>query len=207
MKMTKKEMIKKYKKRESIQNVTCAFIINFLIVIIIMSVSIARLIEVSEKNENEGENNHIVYEFNDNDTTISPANASNFSRNLSEQDKYALAKIAMAEAEGESLETKVYVILTVLNRVYSENDYYPDTVKEVIFQKDNGIYQFSSVMPGGRWWRVEPNKECRKAVKIVNKMKEDISMGALYFESCEGESWHSENLEFLFESDNMRFYK
>ena len=62
-------------------------------------------------------------------------------------------------------------------------------------------------MPGGRWWRVEPNAECWKAVEMVNSMEEDISQGALYFEACKGESWHSRNLEFICQSSNTRFYK
>ena len=99
------------------------------------------------------------------------------------------------------------VFLTVLNRADSNNKCFPNTIKEVIFEESKGVYQFSSVIPGGRWWRVEPNEECWEAVNIVNGMKDDITFGALYFEACSGESWHSKNLEFLFKSDNTRFYK
>lgn len=35
----------------------------------------------------------------------------------------------------------------------------------------------------------------------------DESEGALYFESCENSSWHSRNLEFLYEVGNHRFYR
>lgn len=129
-----------------------------------------------------------------------------WSKDWDEEDSYLLAKIAMAEAEGESLHTKTLVILTVLNRVHS--DEFPDTIKEVIFQEYKGVYQFSPVMPGGRWWRVEPNEECYEAVEFVLTATYDYSEGALYFESCKDEdNWHSRNLEFLYESDGMRFYK
>lgn len=224
MKMTKRERARRYRQRVLNQRFACLLIVNLLIVFVIMLVAIkAEVAEVSGNNKIEGESNFTVYESeaNDHGTVTSPANASDvivttletpattvkFSRNLSEDDKYLLAKIAMAEAEGESIETKIYVILTILNRVYSENRYFPDTIEEVIFQNNDGVYQFSPVMPGGRWWRVEPNEECWEAVEIVNGMEKDISKGALYFESCSGESWHSRNLEFLFKSDNMRFYK
>ena len=60
------------------------------------------------------------------------------------EDDYLLARIAMAEAEGEYTETKALVILTVLNRVRSGT--FPDTVKEVIFQDK----QFTPVS-NGRW--------------------------------------------------------
>lgn len=45
-----------------------------------------------------------------------------------------LAKIAMAEAEGEDTEGKAQVILVVLNRVWS-NDF-PDTIEGVITEKN-----------------------------------------------------------------------
>lgn len=128
-----------------------------------------------------------------------------YDRGLTSEEKYLLAKIAMAEAEGESLHTKVLVILTVLNRV--ETNGFPNTIEGVIFEESNGVYQFSPVIQGGRWWTTEPNEECWEAVSIVNTTEEDISDGALFFESCSGESWHSRNLEFICKSDNMRFYK
>lgn len=124
-----------------------------------------------------------------------------------DEEAYMLAKIAMAEAEGESLDTKVLIILTILNRVSSEKAYFPDTIEEVIFQNKDGVYQFSPIAPGGRWWTTEPNEECWEAVSIVSEMDYDISNGALYFEACKGESWHSRNLEFVCQSDNTRFYK
>lgn len=223
--MTKRERARRRRQKALNQKFAFIIVVNLLIVFVIMFVAVTKSVEVSENNESEGVGNTTVYESesNDHSTVTPPANASTttatittletpvtvikFSRNLSEDDKYLLAKIAMAEAEGESLETKVYVILTILNRVYSEDRYFPDTIEEVIFQNSKGVYQFSPVMPGGRWWRVEPNDECWLAVEIVNEMEYDASMGALYFESCTGESWHSRNLEFLFKSDNMRFYK
>lgn len=129
-----------------------------------------------------------------------------FDRGLSEDDKYLLAKLVMAEAEGESLEAKVMIAWVVLNRVESSEAYFPDTIKGVIFQKTNGVYQFTPI-GNGRWDRVEPNEECWEAINIVNTIDYDFSDGALYFEACSGESWHSRNLEFIRQVDNTRFYK
>lgn len=222
MKMNNAKIVRRRRQKALKRRFTSIIIVNLLIVFVIMFVAVVKSAEVSQNNQIEGESNYTAYEseINDHNTVTPPANATGttattmeapittkFSRNLSEYDKYLLAKIAMAEAEGESIETKIYVILTILNRVNSEDRYFPDTVEEVIFQHSGTTYQFSPVMPGGRWYRVEPNEECWAAVEIVNEMEEDISNGALYFESCEGESWHSRNLEFLFKSDNMRFYK
>lgn len=214
--MNNRERARRRRQKALKRKFTSTLIINLVIVFVIMFVVVVKSAEVSEKNQIEDGSNYTVYESETSDhSTVTPsANATGttsitvkFSRNLSDDDKYLLAKIAMAEAEGESIETKIYVILTILNRVNSEDRYFPDTVEEVIFQNNGKTYQFSPVMPGGRWYRVEPNGECWAAVEIVNEMEEDISNGALYFESCEGESWHSRNLEFLFKSDNMRFYK
>lgn len=218
--MTKTQKAKRRRQQKLCQQFSYLIIINLFIVFAIMFIAVIKSAEVRGNNEIEDESNFVVYESeaNDHNTTTSSANASEttvpettvpekFSRNLSDDDKYLLARMAMAEAEGESIETKVYVILTILNRVNSEDRYFPDTVEEVLFQHSGSVYQFSPVAPGGRWWRVEPNSECWEAVEIVNGMEEDISKGALYFESCSGESWHSRNLQFLFKSDNMRFYK
>ena len=95
--------------------------------------------------------------------------------------------------------------MSVLNRVWSGvwSDEFPDTIEEVIFQEN----QFSPIN-NGRWNRVEPNEDCWEAVKIVMEAKYDYSGGATYFESCDNEdNWHSRNLEFLYESEGIRFYK
>lgn len=124
-----------------------------------------------------------------------------YSKDWSVEDSYLLAKIAMAEAEGCNTQTKTLIIMCVLNRVWS--DEFPDTIEEVIFQEN----QFSPI-DNGRWNRVEPNEDCWEAVKIVMESKYDYSGGATYFESCDDEdNWHSRNLEFLYESEGIRFYK
>lgn len=125
----------------------------------------------------------------------------------STEDIYLLAKIAMAEAEGASIHCKMMVVMTVLNRVKS--DLFPDSIHEVIFQYDetSGVYQFSCV-GNGRWDRIEPDPECYEAVSEIRNWEHDYSEGALYFESCkEDDNWHSRNLNFLYQSDELRFYK
>ena len=124
-----------------------------------------------------------------------------YSKDWSAEESYLLARIAMAEAEGCNIQTKTLIIMCVLNRVWS--DEFPDTIEEVIFQEN----QFSPI-DNGRWDRVEPNEDCYEAVKIVMEAKYDYSDGATYFENCADEdNWHSRNLEFLYESEGIRFYK
>lgn len=124
-----------------------------------------------------------------------------YSKDWSEEENYLLAKIAMAEAEGCNTQTKTLIIMCVLNRVWSNE--FPDTIEEVIFQEN----QFSPI-DNGRWDRVEPNEDCYEAVKAVAEAKYDYSNGVTYFESCVNEdNWHSRNLEFLYKSEGIRFYK
>lgn len=126
-------------------------------------------------------------------------------RILSNEEKYLLAKIAMAEAEGCSTHVKALVILTVYNRVVSNQ--FPDTIEEVIFQQYNGVYQFTPI-GDGRWNRVEPSEDCWKALELVTECGYDFSNGALFFESCVNpDNWHSRNLEFICEQEGVRFYK
>ena len=125
----------------------------------------------------------------------------NMSCDWSSDDAYLLAKIAMAEAEGEDTEGKALVIMVVLNRMYS--DEFPDTIYDVIYQKQ----QFSPIS-NGRFDRIEPNDDCYKALDMIQLDKWDKSEGALYFESEDcADNWHSRNLDYLFTHGGHRFYK
>lgn len=129
-----------------------------------------------------------------------------YSKDWDANDSYLLAKIAMCEAGNQNTQTKTLVIMTILNRVW--DDYFPDTIEEVIFQQgSNGVYQFSPIGDGS-WEKNEPDEDCWEAVRIVMESRYDYSDGALYFESYKNEdNWHSRNLEFLYQSQAMRFYK
>lgn len=122
-------------------------------------------------------------------------------------ESYLLARIAMTEAEGESTEGKAMVIRTVLNRVWDDD--FPGTIEDVIFEIKDGVFQFSSVMPGERYWNVEPDADCYKALYMVMVDHWDESEGALYFEATSnGEgTWHSKNLEYIKTVGNHNFYK
>lgn len=127
------------------------------------------------------------------------------SKDFSSDEIYLLAKIAMAEAEGESTDGKALVILVVLNRVLS--DAFPDTIEDVLFERThNGVWQFSPMEDSGRWYTTEPNDDCYEAVKKVMEGW-DESRGALYFESSDDPTWHSTHLEFLFKDGKHKFYK
>lgn len=137
--------------------------------------------------------------------TIEPEEESYLSTDWDAEESYMLAKIAMAEAEGECIDCKALVICTVLNRVWSDS--FPDSIEEVIFQERNGVYQFSPV-GNGRYEKVEPNEECYEALRMVQEEHWDESMGATYFEvTTDNPTWHSRNLQKLFEHCKTSFYK
>lgn len=114
-------------------------------------------------------------------------------------DEYILKKIAMAEAEDEGIKGKALVMRVVLNRVKSKG--FPDSISEVVFQER----QFSPIS-NGRYERVEPDKECQKALKWIQNAAWDESRGALYFESKSASNWHRDNLQFLFKYGGHYFY-
>lgn len=117
------------------------------------------------------------------------------------EESYMLAKIAMAEAEGEDTEGKALVILVVLNRVWSDG--FPDSIEEVIMEPG----QFSPVREGGRYYTTVPDEDCWEALSLVMHGW-DESQGATYFTSSEEhDTWHSRNLTELFEHGNHIFYK
>ena len=119
---------------------------------------------------------------------------------LSEEDQELLLKLAMAERGSTGCkECMALVICTVRNRV--ESDRFADTVRGVIYSVD----QFTPVSDGS-FAKAEPDENCREALQMVIKGW-DESRGSLFYEWCEGESWHSKNLELLLQHCDTRFYR
>jgi len=117
------------------------------------------------------------------------------------KDSNILLKIAMAEAEGEGTEGKAMVMRVVLNRV--EDKEFPNSVEGVVFQPG----QFEPVLDDGRYWNVEPDAECYKALYMVQCENWDDTKGALYFSRTGSSSWMEDNTEYLFTIGNHSFYR
>ena len=117
------------------------------------------------------------------------------------KDSNILLKIAMAEAEGEGTEGKAMVMRVVLNRV--EDKEFPNSVEGVVFQPG----QFEPVLDDGRYWNVEPDAECYKALYMVQCENWDDTKGALYFSRTGSSSWMEDNTEYLFTMGNHSFYR
>ncbi len=126
---------------------------------------------------------------------------------FTEEELDALYRIVEAEAGSEDEDGKLLVANVVLNRL--EDERFPDTVEEVIFQEANGSYQFSPV-GSGRIQRVTVSDETVAAVQRALE-GEDLSQGALFFASrryADGTrmSWFDSCLTYLFRHGNHEFY-
>ena len=126
---------------------------------------------------------------------------------LSDKDQEALMRIVEAEAGGEDQNGKLLVANVVLNRVNSEN--FPNTVWEVVMQKEQGIAQFSPTVDG-RYQSVKVSEDTKEAVERA-LYGEDISQGALYFcarEKADSEKlqWFDRKLTKLFAYGNHEFF-
>lgn len=126
---------------------------------------------------------------------------------ISDEDYEVLLRIVEAEAGSEDIEGRMLVAGVVLNRVNSEA--FPDTVKEVVFQRENGTAQFSPAY-SGRYDKVIVSEETIEAVERV-LCGEDISEGALYFASrkyanSDKMRWFDEKLTFLFSHGGHEFF-
>lgn len=115
------------------------------------------------------------------------------------EEEELLLKLGMAErGDTQCVTCTALVMRTVLNRV--EGEKFSSTIRGVIYAPD----QFTPVSDGS-FEKAEPNDLCREALEWV-RYGWDESQGALYYEWCEGESWHSQNLNLLFQHCDTRFY-
>ncbi len=122
---------------------------------------------------------------------------------LSTEDAQRLMRIAVVE-DSTSIESQAMIMKTVLNRV--ESEYFPNTVEEVIFQKNiNGTYAFSTVA-NGSYQRAVPNIDSHLALAMVEGNW--IETEALFFEAEWAENtWQSINRDYLETVGGTKFYK
>ncbi len=127
---------------------------------------------------------------------------------LSDTDLEVLQRIVEAEAGNEDEDGKLLVANVVLNRMNS--GLFPDTVSEVVFQREKGVSQFSPVS-NGSYYRVHVSEETVSAVERA-LMGEDISQGALYFVARKYADsskvlWFDRKLTYLFQHGGHEFFK
>ena len=131
--------------------------------------------------------------------------------NMTAKDKENLYRLVQSEVGYMDEKSKLYVASVVLNRV--KNPKFPNTVTGVVMAHNprTGVYQFSPVKPGGRFWRCEATKETRKAVDKVLK-NGDYSNGAIAFvakkyTTYKAAAWFDNTLHHLFHHNGQDYYR
>ena len=128
---------------------------------------------------------------------------------FSEEEILIFQKCVEAETFEAPLEAKLNVANVIYNRVLSED--YPDTFKEVVYQKIGNAYQFSCVLDGNIDKR-EISEDTIRACEMVFE-QEDPTDGALFYlnkkhSSTKNVRWFDSKLEFLFtDSINHSIYR
>ncbi len=96
-----------------------------------------------------------------------------------------MARLITAEAESEPYNAKVAVAAVVLNRVRDSR--FPNTIKDVIYEKSGGYYQFTPVENG---WIYKPASEAAKRAAYDALNGIDPSNGAMfYFDDSTTNKW------------------
>ena len=127
---------------------------------------------------------------------------------LQRESKYQLEQADLeAEAGCEDEDGKLLVANVILNRLNSEK--FPDSITEIVFQRENGVSQFSPIADGS-YYKVSVSEETVEAVGRA-LAGEDISRGALYFAArkyadSESMRWFDEKLTLLFRHGGHEFF-
>jgi LysM repeat protein len=119
-------------------------------------------------------------------------------------DSYLLAQLINAEAGGEPFEGQVAVGAVVLNRLF--NPSFPKTIKDIVFQNDDGTYQFEPVQNGAI--NEQPSASAILAARAALS-GDDPTGGALYFfnpQKCAG-GFFENLLTYLKQIGSQVFYK
>ena len=118
---------------------------------------------------------------------------------LTDEEQTMLLELGMAErGDCECTACSALVMCTVLDR--GEAGRVGNSIRSVIVAPD----QFTPVSDGS-YDKAQPNERCYEALDLVIYGWNE-SQGALYYEWCKGESWHSKNLHLLFQHCDIRFY-
>lgn len=96
-----------------------------------------------------------------------------------------LARLIMAEAQGESYDAKVAVGAVVMNRVKSGS--FPNSISGVIYQKINGYYQFTPVVNG--WINKPANSDCINAAKAALSGTDPTKGSLFYYDNKTTNPW------------------
>lgn len=106
-----------------------------------------------------------------------PATGTSSSAVINQEDVEWLAKMIWSEGRGEPLEGQIAIGAVIMNRVKSP--LFPNTVKEVLFEKSYGYYQFTPAQTGIIHVATPNAQNKEAALRAING--EDPTNGALFF--------------------------
>lgn len=138
---------------------------------------IGQILLIPSKSNRSNLASHITTTSSRNKTALRTAGLEKSSFSYTDEEYEWLARLIEAEAENQPFQGKVAVGSVVMNRI--KDDWFPDTLEEVIFQKNNKLYQFSPI-GNGRFNRVSPSEDSYQAATAALE-GEDPTDGALYF--------------------------
>lgn len=126
---------------------------------------------------------------------------------LSAEDEKILLRIVEAEVGAEDLYCRTLIANVVINRMLHQ--YYPETIKEVVFQHEGSVYQFSPIKDG-RYYSIKVSDTTKKAVAIALSGY-DNSDDALAFVNRRTANkrimrWFDNNLTFVLKYDEVEFF-
>jgi spore germination cell wall hydrolase CwlJ-like protein len=102
-----------------------------------------------------------------------------------ESDIDLLARLIYAEAQGQSYKAQAAVGAVVVNRVQSSA--WPNTIKDVIYQKSAGYYQFTPVVNG--WINNPASSTARQAALDALKGYDPTNGAQFYFDDSTTNTW------------------
>ena len=143
-----------------------------------------------------------------NEDAIQVAHSITAEYHLSEKEYNILTRIVEAEAGNLDKKSKILVANVILNRM--NNEEFPDTVEEIVFQNVNGAVQFSPIADG-RYYTVKVTESTKESVDRA-LAGEDYSEGALYFmersmSAASNVNWFDTCLTKLFKYQSHEFFK
>ncbi|MDD4436798.1 MAG: cell wall hydrolase, partial [Tissierellia bacterium] len=106
-------------------------------------------------------------------------------QNYTAEELDLMARLIMAETEGQPYEAKVAVGAVVMNRVKS--GLFAPTISGVINQNINGYYQFTPVENG--WIKRAANEECIKAAKEALSGVDNTNGALFYYDDSTTNQW------------------
>ena len=123
-------------------------------------------------------------------------------QDLTHEEINLVCRVANAEAGDFGYDAQKNVAVAIFNRM--NDGRFPDNVTDVLYQHDNGVWQFSTIQNNSAFEKT-PTEETRKAVYEAYEQLEDYQK-VIFFES-KNSSVHEQYAELCFSDNAHKFYR